>query len=622
MATVLSRALKLPGKKSHDPREYDPLTQADSDESEDDLVINIQQNGVQNGKNTRGSNPDQDSDGEEVSKRVQQRPVHSKQDGLSTSGGLDTELKSTSSVVAYVRTTVFLLTVVISMIMVLVCAFLIPCPFRDQQNIWTVSVGQETGVLSPLELFDVNGDGSPDILLSFLSTKNNTSKATSRHTLAVAALSGLNGSIMWNASVPEDICSIQCGQLILGPQHNTTCLLTGTSKLLRVVSATSGVTLWTMSSIHVLSGTIAAPAVILPDLDDDDINDLLVLTIGETQPDLGFLLVSGRTGKPLGVMVKYGIMGEGRLIGPQAHYTSQGAIYILFGFGNVQAVSLRDIYAQAYNRDNFPSILLKSEPDWEKRRTVNFSKLINVYSAGVEFLQTMHVLGSNCSDLLVTTKNGLSLLRGHDLEHRWDLNLSNISSLPQPGYFNNDRNLDFLLQSQSSNSKKVVVIDGTSGESLWEWEVSWHHQEAEAASVLTPEGKSVFLFWGGEVSTSNNSVPRVGVNQQWNKHLYLLHPTYPGVLLDLFNISTTIVASAVGIKELEKDAFLTLLTADQVLGSSDRLVQDLLVHQLSIRWALSHSLALPVGNANMRPQVEDVKKILTRLKFSNIPQML
>ncbi|TMS15132.1 Protein FAM234B [Larimichthys crocea] len=48
MAAALSRALKLPGKKGSDLGEYDPLTQADSeDESEeDDLVLNYPRNGL------------------------------------------------------------------------------------------------------------------------------------------------------------------------------------------------------------------------------------------------------------------------------------------------------------------------------------------------------------------------------------------------------------------------------------------------------------------------------------------------------------------------------------------------------------------------------------------------
>ncbi|XP_063796502.1 protein FAM234B isoform X1 [Pseudophryne corroboree] len=630
MATVLSRALKLPelvgvftGKKSHDPREYDPLTQADSDESEDDLVINIQQNGVQNGKGTRGASHDPDSDVEGTSKRVQQRPVDNKQDGFSTGGVLEPELKGTSSLVSYVRTTVFLLTVVISMVMVLVCAFLIPCQLSGQHNLWALTVGYETEVSSPLELFDVNKDGVPDILLSYLAPNVNASHAFLKQQLSISVLSGYNGSVLWSRHIEEYLRSIQCGQLIMVPQQNDTCLLTGTYKLLRLVSASTGVTIWTINPSHLSSGTVAAPAVLLPDLDDDNTSDLLILTIGESQQELGFLLVSGRTGKPLGGIVKYNIMAAGKVLGPQTYVTSQGAIYILFGFGNIQAVALRDIYAQAKNRDRFPSLLQKNEPDWEKRRAVNLSKLINVYSAGVKFLQVIPVFGSNCSDLLVTTKEGLSLLRGQDLEQRWSIRLSNIQSSPQPGYFNKDGDLDFLLQIQSSKTeKKVVVIDGSTSASLWEWDVAWHQKEAEAISLLTADGKSVFIFWGEGTPLANSSVLHTKAAVPWKRHLYLLYPAYPGVVLDLFNITTSIIASVAGIRELEKDALLAIITAEQGLGTSDNVPRNVTVNKLGMRWALSNSQALSLGKAKIRPKVEDVKRILTRLKFSSVPQQL
>jgi len=53
------------------------------------------------------------------------------------------------------------------------------------------------------------------------------------------------------------------------------------------------------------------------------------------QPDVFFILVSGKTGTALGGPVKYNINGEGKVIGPQVHITSRGAIYILFGFGKM-----------------------------------------------------------------------------------------------------------------------------------------------------------------------------------------------------------------------------------------------------------------------------------------------
>lgn len=55
------------------------------------------------------------------------------------------EQKITGSLMPYLRTAIFLLTVVISMILVLVCAFLIPCPPRDLHNTWIHNLGQVAG---------------------------------------------------------------------------------------------------------------------------------------------------------------------------------------------------------------------------------------------------------------------------------------------------------------------------------------------------------------------------------------------------------------------------------------------------------------------------------------------
>lgn len=47
--------------------------------------------------------------------------------------------------------------------------------------------------------------------------------------------------------------------------------------------------------------------------------------------------------------------------------------------GNIQAVALRDIFVQAQNRDSSPPSLQIEEPEWEKRRSVNLSELIDIY---------------------------------------------------------------------------------------------------------------------------------------------------------------------------------------------------------------------------------------------------
>lgn len=56
------------------------------------------------------------------------------------------------------------------------------------------------------------------------------------------------------------------------------------------------------------------------------------------------------------------------------------------------------------------------------------------------------------------------------------------------------------------NVFQVAVIDGSTSALLWEWEIPWHERDVKALSLLTADGKSVFLFWGEGQSTENNSV--------------------------------------------------------------------------------------------------------------------
>ncbi|XP_069508824.1 protein FAM234B isoform X2 [Ambystoma mexicanum] len=614
MATVLSRALKLPGKKNHDLGEYDPLTQADSDESEDDLVINIQKNGLKNGKSIVQEGQDADSDVEVGQQKINHRVSKNGSEGLSLAGASSSEQKVVSSMVPCLRTTISLLTVVITMVLVLVCAFVIPCPQKDLLRMWTFNLGQ--GVLSPLELFDVNNDGVPDILLSFRPLRNDTTQGASRPILMVVALSGVNGSVLWTSTVHEEISSIQCGRLTLASHQEPTCLLTGTSKLLRLVNASSGKSIWTMHPDHVPRGMIKAQALILPDLDGDDASDLLML-MGDSQPTLTFLLVSGKIGKPLGGPVKYNVLGNGKLIVPQVHVTNQGTYYILFGLGNVQAVALRDIFAHTKNRDRFPQVLQKEDQDWENRRSVNQSKLIDVFSGGVEFLQLVTVPGNNCSDLLITTKQGISLLSGQDLEPRWTLNQKNIQSQPAPGFFNEDQHLDFMLEAQSGDRrKKVLVINGETGASVWNATVPWQMHESKTVSVLTADMKSVFLYWGEEPHPASNS-SFAGRDVRPRQHLYLLHPTYPSVLLDIINSTASVTASAIGINDLLKDAFYVTVTAEYAPGTSRDIYKPMAVNKIGLRWGMANSNVMSLGAMPSKIKPGDVRRILSRLKFVN-----
>ncbi|XP_043822763.1 protein FAM234B [Dromiciops gliroides] len=616
MATVLSRALKLPGKKSPDLGEYDPLTQADSDESEDDLVLNLKQKngGVKNGKSPQGEGPDPDSDAEGVGP-AKQHLSEVTTEGYPSPPLSSLEQKTASSLVSHVRTLIFLLTVLISMILVLVCAFLIPCPPRDLQNMWSRHLGpEEGGNLSPLELVDVNGDGLPDVLLSFVNLSNGNITGVPKPQATLLALSGVNGSTLWTSSLSEEAQSLQCSGLTPVDSTEAICLVTGISKLLSTFNATSGKAIWTLNPNHLSNRTLATPAVVLPDLDDDGVGDLMVLTTGLLQGDIYFLLISGKTGVPVGRAVKYNIVRKGNQIGPQVHITTHGAVYILFGFGNIQAIALRDIFVQAKNLDSSPPSLQIEEPEWEKRRSINVSELIDVYSDGVEYLQMVKAPDSNCSQLLITTRQGLVLLRGQDLAHHWVLNLQGLRSQPTPGYFTNDQTLDFLLEAQYGDGiKKVMVVDGNSGTVIWNSSLSCRMKESAATSVMTSDQKSVFLFWAEGLSAApSNSDLNSETEPPGLHHLYLLHPTFPTILLDLANDTGTVNASAIGINDVWKDAFYVIRKTGPMSENHPR---PLVVSKVNLRWALMESQVVLLKETTPKIGRGELRRFLSRLKF-------
>lgn len=586
-------------------------------------MLNLQQKngGVKNGQSPLGEAPEPDSDAEPAgSAKPHLSEVTTEGYPLEPLGGL--EQKAASSMASYVRTSVFLLMLVVSTVLVLVCAFLIPCPPRDLHSTWSRRLGpQGGGDLNPLELADVNGDGLRDVLLSFVTLRNGSTAGVSRPPALLVCLSGMNGSTLWSSPLPEEARDVTCLDLMPGSGAGTVCLVTGTHKMLSAFNGTSGKAIWTLNPNYLSNGTLAAPGVMLPDLDEDGVRDLVVLAIGEVQPDLCFLLVSGRTGSPVGRPVKYSIIGVGNLIGPQVYITASGAVYILFGFGNIQAVALRDIFVQAQNRDSSPPSLQIEEPEWEKRRSINLSELIDVYSDGVELLQMVKAADSNCSNLLITTRQGLVLLRGQNLTPSWTLSLQGLRSQPTPGYFTDDETLDFLLQIPSGTGmKKVMVVDGDSGLVTWSYSVPCRMRETPTTSAATVDQKSVFLFWAEGLSApSPSSDVTLGTEAPDLHHLYLLHPAFPSILLDLANATGTVTASEVGINDLWKDAFYVTRTTGP---SSEGHPAPLVVSKLSLRWALMEGQVVQLKETTPKIGRGELRRFLSRIKFVDSPYQM
>ncbi|XP_072348180.1 protein FAM234B-like isoform X1 [Scyliorhinus torazame] len=641
MAAALSRALKLPGKKIHDLGEYDPLRQADSDDSEDDGNLRYQKNG--NLQTEASIEVTFDGD---VDTAVEMRALKVKQwrlDETSSAEVRATEvsdeftIKTRRSLVPCLRTAAFLLSLAFSMVLVLICAFFTQCP-RSQplMTSWNRSLGQTAGFPPVITLWDVNDDQVSDVIVSFSSTGKTRDQrgglrlqATLKLHVSVAVLSGVDGSVLWTSPAPERLKFIQCGIGYVDGGPGSVCLLVGINHMLKAVNSSSGSSLWEMKSVYRSHQTPAAPAVLLPDMDGDGFADILLgsrpSVLTSRIRDISFVFVSGATGTLIGQAVSYNVTGEGKLIGPKAYVSGGGVLYVMFGYGTIQALSVRDMYKQANGKDSLPAPQQSQDTVWEWKRRGNQSEWLEVYSSNdsARDLQILSRRGESGSDILITTRDRLQLLNGQHLRQLWSANGSSIEGAPVTGFFNEDNILDFLIHiSSGSNTRKSLIIDGSSGEELWRAKLGCHIQGSEAASIPLSDGRSAFLFWAKEcgVKTSVSGVAslsqaqRTDPNSQSQYHLYLLHPLYSSVLLELANSTEVVTASATGIFEQQKDAFYVSMTAGSTQKSHESRTGPLLVKGLGLNWAISHSRVVTLEEET----IGTIRKFFSQIRFSAV----
>lgn len=631
MAAALSRALKLPGKKSHDLGEYDPLRQADSDDSADDGDLNYQKNGSLQVEAMVEAVLSRDAD--TVVEMHTLKGKHCRSDQPCSAEVHATEVsdefvvKSRTSFLPCLRTAAFLVTLLVTMVLVLVCAFFIPCPkSRALKTSWNRSLGLAAAFPPAIALWDVNNDQVPDVIVSFSSTgKVRGQRGALRPQgglklhVSVAVLSGADGSVLWTTVASERLKFIHCGIGRTEEGKGTVCLLVGVTHMLKAVNSISGSCFWEMKNVSPSHRTPAAPPVQLPDVDGDGFADILLASRSATLTnrihDVSFVFVSGATGALIGQPVTYNVTGEGKLIGPKAYVSGEGALYVLFGYGSIQAVSVRDIYTQANGKGTLPLSLWKEESPSEWKPEGSLPGVLDVYSGNgsVQDVQAVGRPGEDPMELLLTTKNQLQLLRGTQLRQVWQAVGSTINGAPVAGFFNDDRVPDFLIQVASGNgTRKSLIIDGSSGQELWAAELDCRSQGSEAASVPLPDGRSAFLFWAGECR-AKPSAPGGDSERDGQYRLYLLHPAYPGLLVELARSPGPITASATGVWEQRKDAFHVSVTTDSSQATHRGRMGPLLVSMVGLKWAILHSRLLALDGTDIN--TPSIRKSLSQLSF-------
>ncbi|XP_058509376.1 protein FAM234B [Solea solea] len=675
MAAALSRALKLPGKKGSELGEYDPLTQADSeDESEeDDLVLNYPRNGLgrdgclgsgsskmRGGRSGRLDEAQEDEEEEEEDEWRERLPSKSRQDRDDTKGqqywghrdrtgedrggsaslggaGLgghstDAEEKALRKKNT-IRSVFFLVPLVSATLAVLLCAFLIPCQ-KGELKQWEQALGDAGGVTRPaLALWDVDGDSVEDVLLGVTEWTNDTHLTQRSKIYSAVALSAVSGQVLWRKVMGESVMSIQCG-LQHSSQPSPVCLLISKSTLMAV----NGTTGKNLSSVQLKN--IESQAVLLPDLQGDSVPDLLIATLPADETlDLSLTLISGLTGAQLGRPVPFNLTGQGKLIGPLLHETQKGAFYILLGLGNVEAISLRDIYIRAMGKMPMKQTIRIKDPKWEEMRKTNSSTLIDIYrgSEQVEFmlplvagfgdnrnsLDTVSNLNYSRSDWVLVYVSKLSVLKQRDIRKKWTFNSPPIHSQPALGHFNDDGVLDLFFQHSANGIMEAQVIDGTMGRLLWSAEFVCPHLDLQMSAISTSSGQAAFLFWASEPikaqrnATKTTVAPGVSAAEPLIRKLFLLHPAYPTILLELTSTTDTAVTSAVSYQDHEKDASYITVSSRPTPDSepSTRIVKS-----MSLRAAITKGQIVRLGETGksgtpIKPSMLEVNKFFSHLSF-------
>ncbi|XP_041673007.1 protein FAM234B [Cheilinus undulatus] len=683
MAAALSRALKLPGKKGSELGEYDPLTQADSeDESEeDDLVLNYPRNGLgrdgclgagssklRSGRSARlvgAEDEAQEDEDEEEDEWRERLPSKSRQDrevkgvqywshsdsgrdragddrGGSGGGtglgvhGAEAEEKRMRMKHA-VRTAFFLVPLVCASLLVMLCAFLIPCQKAELEKRlqWERVLGVEGAVNPPaLALWDVDEDSVEDVFLGVTELTNDTRSTQENKIYSMVALSAVSGQVLWRNVTRENVKYIQCG-LQFSTQPSPVVIVIGKSVVM-AINGTTGKNLWSL-----LLKNIMSQAVLLPDIEGDSVPDLLITTLpADKASEISLTLISGHTGEKIGHPVPFNLTAQGRLIGPLLHETPQGAYYILFGLGNVEAISVHDIYVKATGKMPRTQALRRRDPGWEGLNKSNSSSLINIYrgAESAEFLlplvagfgndhyslDTVSNQNSSKSDwVLVYGSSKLSVLRKRDVHKEWTFNSSQLHCQPVPGHFSDDRVLDLFIQHTANGTMTVQVVDGAKGKLLWSAEFVCPHLALESSAISTSTGQSVFLFWASEPIKAQKNVtkttvsPGVAAAQPLIRRLFLLHPTYPQILLELHSTTDKAVTSAVSYHEHQKDAFYIIVFSRPTPGSEPHAQ---IVKSMSLRTAIAKGQIVRLGESNkpgepIKPGAYEINKFFRRLSF-------
>uniref|UniRef100_A0A8C9AVG3 Protein FAM234A n=1 Tax=Prolemur simus TaxID=1328070 RepID=A0A8C9AVG3_PROSS len=403
-----------------------------------------------------------------------------------------------------------------------------------------------------LAMEDINRDRIRDVLFLYKNTNgiNNFNQSCTDEGLSspcafVAAVSGANGSTLWERPVAPDVALVKCAvSQPRGSEVSSACILVGRPDSITAVDLFTGETLWTRPGSPSRSASILSPLLQVPDVDGDGAPDLLILA--REEEEVSGYVYSGSTGHQIGHRGSLGIDGESGFL---LHVTRTGAHYILLPCGtSLCGCSVRRLYEKVTRRDG----PFKGDPLWENALNATTCRTL-VHSAGaVRYL--VHVPGKAGADVLLVGVEACVLLDGQELTPRWTLSTARVK--PIFGHYKPDA-LAVVIENGTDVDRQILLLDLSTRAVLWSHALPSLPGSPPSSSLPTADHRSAFFFWGlHELGSANQTNQTV----RGTLDLYMFHPTLPSVLLELANVSANIVTSDVVLFEPSRHAAYVLLT--------------------------------------------------------------
>uniref|UniRef100_A0A8D0FYN4 Family with sequence similarity 234 member A n=1 Tax=Strix occidentalis caurina TaxID=311401 RepID=A0A8D0FYN4_STROC len=411
------------------------------------------------------------------------------------------------------RTAAFFISLFLCLIIVFAFSFIIPCPERP--------VSERTWFR--------NYDNAGELAYQACRDAALGSKSLPSPCAFVAAVSGTNGRALWERPAAEEIEWMECDIKQLGEAAVPGCLVVGKPVSLTTVALRTGEVLWRQSSDFGANYTVLTPVSVIPDVDSDGVQDLIIFIATGDKVCHSEAMINPVAG-PQGMA---GMLFISILITYLLHYC------FLCAENSLYAYSLKDLYSAATGMEiKLPS--LEQDPQWEKNIDRTTHRLSLLSSGDIRYLAK--IPGRSRENILVVNSEMAALINAQNLQTLWTLNTSRVVRYePLLGYYKPD-----VLGI-------VMIVESGSGAVQWDLKLNSRAKSPGPATLSTADHRSAFLIWGEYQVPGNETV----------SSLYLFHPSYTNVLLELRNSTDQIIAFNATLFERSRHACYVLLRGPQ-----------------------------------------------------------